>query len=54
MKLSSELVSFCDRLGHRFENPEYLIEALTHPSVASSTRPDNQRFEFLGDRVLAL
>ncbi|MDF2232293.1 ribonuclease III [Albimonas sp. CAU 1670] len=31
-----------------------LEEALTHPSASSSARPDNQRLEFLGDRVLGL
>ena len=54
MKLSAELNAFCDRLGHRFGKPDLLIEALTHPSVSSPTRPDNQRLEFLGDRVLGL
>lgn len=54
MKLSAEISAFCDRLGHHFANPEYLHEALTHPSVSSATRPDNQRLEFLGDRVLGL
>jgi ribonuclease-3 len=29
-------------------------EALTHPSAASAARPDFQRLEFLGDRVLML
>jgi ribonuclease-3 len=41
-----------DRLGHRFARPELLIEALTHPSLATGTH--NQRLEFLGDRVLGL
>ena len=54
MKLASEVQAFCDRLGHRFAAPEHLVEALTHPSVSSLTRPDNQRLEFLGDRVLGL
>jgi ribonuclease-3 len=54
MKLSAEIRAFCDRLGHHFAQPEHLIEALTHPSVSSHTRPDNQRLEFLGDRVLGL
>ena len=54
MKLSAEIQGFCDRLGHRFAAPEHLIEALTHPSMSSPTRPDNQRLEFLGDRVLGL
>ena len=40
------------RLGHPFARPELLIEALTHPSFA--TAADNQRLEFLGDRVLGL
>ncbi|MEM9059323.1 MAG: ribonuclease III [Pseudomonadota bacterium] len=43
-----------DRLGHQFKDPSLLQQALTHPSAASPARPDNQRFEFLGDRVLGL
>ena len=31
-----------------------LIEAVTHASISSATRSDNQRLEFLGDRVLGL
>ncbi|EAR50461.1 Ribonuclease III [Oceanicola granulosus HTCC2516] len=54
MKLSADLTAFCDRLGHRFENPELLLRALTHPSFSSTGRGDNQRLEFLGDRVLGL
>ncbi len=54
MKLSAELVKFQDRIGYRFSNPEHLIRALTHSSISSATRSDNQRLEFLGDRVLAL
>ena len=45
------------RLGHHFERPELLAEALTHPSIAGSgraPRADYQRLEFLGDRVLGL
>lgn len=30
------------------------MEAVTHASMSSSTRNDNQRLEFLGDRVLGL
>lgn len=52
MKLSRELAAFQDRLGHRFADPDLLRRALTHPSVEA--RPDNQRLEFLGDRVLGL
>ena len=54
MKTSVELDAFAARLGHVFKEPEYLIRAVTHPSIASETRPDNQRQEFLGDRVLGL
>ena len=54
MKLSADLVSFSDRIGHMFRNPQLLIRAVTHASISSTTRPDNQRLEFLGDRVLGL
>lgn len=54
VKLSAELKGFMDRLGHRFDAPELLMRALTHGSISSVTRPDNQRLEFLGDRVLGL
>ena len=30
------------------------MTAVTHASLSSATRPDNQRLEFLGDRVLGL
>ena len=54
LKLSAELSGFSDRLGHAFSDPALFIEAVTHPSLTSATRPDNQRLEFLGDRVLGL
>ncbi len=54
MKQSAELRAFAARLGHEFARPELLVQAVTHASIASSTRPDNQRLEFLGDRVLGL
>ncbi|WP_298974832.1 ribonuclease III [uncultured Roseobacter sp.] len=54
MKLSAELRSFQDRLGHRFARPELLAQAVTHASMSSANRDDNQRLEFLGDRVLGL
>lgn len=51
-----------DRLGHKFRDPALLERALTHASVGEGAardargRPfeDNQRLEFLGDRVLGL
>lgn len=36
-------------LGHRFNRPELLVQALTHRSFGS---PHNERLEFLGDSVL--
>ena len=54
MKLSAETRAFEKRLGYRFKRPELLVRALTHASISSPTRPDNQRLEFLGDRVLGL
>ncbi|TMM52983.1 ribonuclease III [Sulfitobacter sabulilitoris] len=54
MKLSSELRAFEERLGHRFARPELLNRAVTHSSMSSPNRDDNQRLEFLGDRVLGL
>jgi ribonuclease-3 len=54
LKLSAELSGFEARIEHRFGEPEHLIRALTHSSISSTTRPDNQRLEFLGDRVLGL
>jgi ribonuclease-3 len=54
VRLSAELRAFAARLGHEFRQPALLVQALTHASHASPTRPDNQRLEFLGDRVLGL
>ncbi|TMV03709.1 ribonuclease III [Ruegeria sediminis] len=54
MKLAADIKAFQKRIGHEFARPELLLRALTHGSVSSPTRPDNQRLEFLGDRVLGL
>ena len=54
MKLSAELKAFEGRIGHSFADPDLLRHALTHSSMSSPTREDNQRLEFLGDRVLGL
>jgi ribonuclease-3 len=54
VKLSAELRAFEKRLGHGFARPELLARAVTHASMSSASRDDNQRLEFLGDRVLGL
>lgn len=44
------------RLGYRFKNEALLARALTHASLrgARKVREDNERLEFVGDRVLGL
>lgn len=54
MKLSKDMRAFEERIGYRFKRVDLLVRALTHPSVSSPNRKDNQRLEFLGDRVLGL
>tara|TARA_B110000902_G_scaffold141682_1_gene163617 strand:+ start:434 stop:1117 length:684 start_codon:yes stop_codon:yes gene_type:complete len=54
LKLSADLQAFSGRLGHDFAKPEILVRAVTHSSMTSPHRDDNQRQEFLGDRVLGL
>jgi len=54
MKLGRTLKAFEGRIGHEFAKPALLNEAITHASMSSANRDDNQRLEFLGDRVLGL
>lgn len=54
MKIAADLIAFSERIGHEFKQPELLIEAVTHASISSTNRADNQRLEFLGDRILGL
>lgn len=54
MKVSAELITLQDSLGHRFADPRLLRRAVTHASMSGPGREDNQRLEFLGDRVLGL
>ena len=54
MKVSAELRAFQDRIGYDFANADLLRRAVTHSSMSSPNRDDNQRLEFLGDRVLGL
>ena len=54
IKLSSELRQFSADIGYEFQNPGLLITALTHSSMSSVNRSDNERLEFLGARVLGL
>lgn len=45
-----------ERIGYRFQNEAYLLQALTHPShgsVREGNQPHNQRLEFFGDALIA-
>ncbi len=50
------MTEFQERLGHRFESPALLLQALTHRSLESDdpSETSNERLEFLGDAVLQL
>jgi len=50
----SQALALAPLLGHSFENPASLARALTHPSADGAPTRNNQRLEFLGDRVLGL
>lgn len=47
---------FCHNIGYNFSDEKLLEEALTHPSLSKEdkARPNYQRLEFLGDKVLSL
>jgi ribonuclease-3 len=51
---TSALLQFSKRLGHSFADEGLLRQALTHASASNKKDHDNQRLEFLGDRVLGL
>ena len=46
--------AFAALLGHAFNDPDLLARALRHPSATPRPLENNQRLEFLGDRVLGL
>ncbi|MCT4559148.1 MAG: ribonuclease III [Pelagimonas sp.] len=54
MKQSAEILDLQKRLGYQFCDPSLLRRAVTHASMSGPGRDDNQRLEFLGDRVLGL
>ena len=53
---TTNLSQLSARLGHDFGKPATLKLALTHASARPGSKPneDNERLEFLGDRVLGL
>ena len=54
--MNQDFKNFSARIFYQFSNPKLLEEALTHPSLSkdNSSRPNYQRLEFLGDKVLSL
>jgi ribonuclease-3 len=54
LKLSAELKTLSERLGHQFSDAGLLRRAMTHASLGGEGKADNERLEFLGDRVLGL
>ncbi|MGX9357386.1 ribonuclease III [Roseobacteraceae bacterium S113] len=54
MKVSADLAALQKRMGYDFTAPAHLVRAVTHSSMSTTHRDDNQRLEFLGDRVLGL
>jgi len=47
------LIEACEsRLEYDFQDPELLLEALTHASNANTRLRSNERLEFLGDSIL--
>jgi len=54
--MAEHLVDLESRLDYNFKDPNLLIRAMTHSSYGDGQRktPDNERLEFLGDRVLGL
>lgn len=55
-KRAQAVIDLQSRLGHVFADQALLERALTHASAVSGSRKpaDNERLEFLGDRVLGL
>ena len=52
----TRLTALEERIDYIFKDPSLLIRAMTHSSYGDGQRhsPDNERLEFLGDRVLGL
>ncbi len=58
MEEHKNAAAFEERIGYRFRNQNFVLQALTHSSYANERKirkaPDNERLEFLGDAVLEL
>ena len=54
MRLNKVQKQLCDYINYQFTNVKLLQQALTHSSVKQGDKPNNERLEFLGDRILGL
>ncbi len=54
MRLNKAQKQLCDNINYQFTNVKLLVQALTHSSASKSGKPNNERLEFLGDRILGL
>ena len=54
MKIKHHQKEIYRLLNYQFKNNRLLEEALTHSSARKSSKANNERLEFLGDRVLGL
>ena len=52
MKLNSNQKELCKNIDYSFQNLYLLEQALIHSSLKSRGLNNNQRMEFLGDRIL--
>jgi ribonuclease-3 len=53
--VKDDSVSRCqEAVGHSFQDPSLLKQALTHASVADHRLGSNERLEFLGDAILGM
>lgn len=56
MPLKNIIKDFSIKIDHNFSDKKLLEEAITHPSLSkeNKNKPNYQRLEFLGDKVLSL
>ncbi len=54
MRLNKAQKKLCDNINYQFTNVKLLEQALTHSSASKLGKPNNERLEFLGDRILGL
>ena len=52
MRLDQNQKQLCEDINYSFVNTELLEQALVHSSLKSRGHLNNQRMEFLGDRIL--